>query len=218
MAELARLPRIKVCGITDPADALAAVDAGADAVGLVAYPGSPRAVTLERAARIAAGLRPETVVVVVMVDATPSEARRWLAALGANAVQLCGGEDPRAWEDFPGAILRRVAVAEGAREELERWSRIARGFVLDHPASPGGSGKPVDAALATELVPLARPCLLAGGLDEENVAERVARLRPDGVDASSRLELEPGRKDRVRVARFVASARAALAALSEVAQ
>jgi phosphoribosylanthranilate isomerase len=93
---------------------------------------------------------------------------------------------------------------------IESWRGIAAGFVLDHPSSAGGSGREIDLAIAAELARLA-PCLLAGGLDERNVAERVRAVRPAGVDASSRLESAPGHKDPARVTAFIRAARAEVA-------
>ena len=135
-----------------------------------------------------------------------------MRAAGARALQLCGEERASHWRSFPFTILRRVAVDETAEEEIDGWRRIAAGFVLDHPEAPGGTGRSVDLELARELASRA-PCFLAGGLDANNVAAIVGRVRPHGVDASSGLESSPGVKDGARVAAFVRAARAALDAL-----
>jgi phosphoribosylanthranilate isomerase len=156
VAESFRIPRIKVCGVRNAADAVA------------------------------------------------------VASAGVRAVQLCGDELARDWTSFPLPILRRIAVRPGAERELDSWLGIAAGFVLDHPAGPGGTGRAVELELAAQLASRA-PCLLAGGLDASNVAGLVERVRPAGVDASSRLESAPGVKDPARVADFVRAARAALA-------
>jgi phosphoribosylanthranilate isomerase len=126
-------------------------------------------------------------------------------------VQLCGSEAPADWRDFPALVLRRVAVDGRARDEMEAWRGIAHRYVLDHPRGPGGTGERVDLALAAELA-RSGECLLAGGLDASNVAERIARVRPFGVDASSQLESAPGTKDPQRVREYVLAARAALEA------
>jgi len=131
---------------------------------------------------------------------------------GASALQLCGSENVEDWRECPLPILRRVAVDGGGLAQIQRWSAVARGFVLDYPVGPGGSGRTVSPGLAAELAQTA-PCLLAGGLDPENVRARVEAIRPFGVDASSRLERQPGEKDHVRVERFVQSARRALLSL-----
>ena len=208
----ARVPRVKVCGLTRPGDIELAARVGADAFGVVEYPRSPRAVDAERAADLIAKLGQRGMAVAVMVDAEPRAASAWLERSGAHALQLCGAESPRDWSDFSWPLLRRVAVGPGAAEEIEVWRDVALAFVLDHPSAPGGSGRDVDLTLAAELS-LAAPCLLAGGLDGDNVAARVARVRPAGVDASSRLESAPGRKDAARVERFVGAARRALEGL-----
>jgi len=209
VAEGLTLPRIKVCGLTDAEAARAAAAAGADAIGLVHFAPSPRSLTADEAARLVAGLPEGVLPVAVLVDATPETALAFAQEAGARAVQLCGTERAADWRGFPLAVLRRVAVAEGAAGELAAWRGVALGFVLDHPAGPGGSGRAVDLELAARLAAQA-PCLLAGGLDEHNVSARVHAVRPAGVDASSRLELAPGRKDAERVRAFVAAAHAAL--------
>lgn len=211
--ERPRLPRVKVCGMTRPTDVFTAVEAGADALGFVSYWASPRDLPVASAAELV-GVVPEGIATVaVMVDPTPDHARRYVEGTGTGWLQLCGDERPVDWFDFPRPILRRVAVDPDGHEaaaEIERWRPLVAGFVLDHPSGPGGTGLPVDLAPASHLAALA-PCLLAGGLDAENVAGRVALVRPAGVDGSSRLESEPGKKDSDRVLAFVAAAREALA-------
>jgi phosphoribosylanthranilate isomerase len=217
------LPRVKVCGVRRFADievalGLEARDASGapnssgapDAIGLVAWRESPRFVDARVASEIVRRLPASILPVAVMVDVSPRAASEWSTAAGCRAVQLCGAEEPSEWRGFPSPILRRVAVDRGARVELAAWRGIAAGFVLDHPSAHGGTGIGVDLDLAAELSSAA-PCLLAGGLDAENVAERIARVRPWGVDASSRLETAPGVKDPERVAAFVCRARSALA-------
>jgi phosphoribosylanthranilate isomerase len=205
------LPRIKVCGITLVEDALAAVEAGCDALGVVEYARSPRRVDAARAREIVEAVGKRAIVIAVMVDASPELALRWLEASGAHGVQLCGGELASAWRGFAHPVLRRIPVDERAERELETWRDVASAFVLDHPSGPGGTGQGVELPRAARLCALA-PCLLAGGLDDRNVAERVAAAAPFGVAASSRLESAAGRKDRARVAAFVRNARAALEA------
>jgi phosphoribosylanthranilate isomerase len=202
--EAKRIPRVKVCGITALADVESAFVQGLDAVGIVRWPRSPRFLAADAAAKLAASLPSGILAVEVLVDAEPGDVAPW-----AKVVQLCGGEAPEPWFDFRLPILRRLPVAPGAEIVLEAWAGVAAGFVLDHPSGPGGTGKEVDLDLAVELARRA-PCLLAGGLDETNVGERVRRVRPAGVDASSRLETAPGRKDPSRVAAFAREANSAL--------
>jgi phosphoribosylanthranilate isomerase len=203
------LPRVKICGITREVDLLAALDAGASAIGFVEYPASPRSVTRERARALIDVVAGRVPAVAVLVDRDPDAAAAWLRASGATVAQLCGSERPEAWRGFDFPIFRRVAADENAEDEIAAWQGIAAAFVLDHPSAPGGTGLGVDRARAAILARLA-PCLLAGGLDEDSVAERIREVRPRGVDASSRLEISPGIKDPARVAAFVRAARETL--------
>lgn len=209
MAEPVPVPRVKVCGLTRPEDVRAAVEAGCDAVGVVEHPPSPRSVDAASARPLLADLPPGVLPVAVFVDRSPDFVARWLEASGARAAQLCGTESPADWRGFPYPVLRRLAVSDGAEDELARWGETSACFVLDHPGGPGGTGRAVGLLTAARLASLA-PCLLAGGLDPENVAARVAAVKPAGVDASSRLEREPGVKDAARVRGFVEGALAAL--------
>lgn len=205
---MADLPRIKVCGLTRPEDVRAAVEAGADALGFVSYPPSPRhlepALMRELVALVPAGL----CTVAVLVDMSPAQASEHLAATGLGWVQLCGGERAADWRGFDAPLLRRVGVDQDAAAELERWAQVADGFVLDHASSPGGTGRLVDQDQARELASLA-PCLLAGGLGPASVSQAIAAVRPHGVDASSKLEAAAGHKDPAAVLDYVRAARAA---------
>ncbi len=217
------IPRVKVCGLCRAEDAVAAVQAGAEALGVVHYPPSPRSVSAETAAQIFAGLNcgldgaqnagqelPATALkVAVMVNPEPSIAEQWATTATANAVQLCGEETAEEWRGFPLPILRRIGVDATAVDEMRKWADVASLFVLDHPASAGGSGKTVDFELAAQLCRLA-PCLLAGGLADDNVADAIAAVQPSGVDASSRLEQSTGQKDQARTKLFVQRALSAL--------
>jgi len=214
MSEATRdlLPRVKVCGLTTAEDVALALDAGADACGFVHHPPSPRSVPLEELARLASAVRGEARSVLVLVDADPAEVSQLVRGCGIDLVQLCGDERPEDWRDSGLALLRRLPAEPGAGSELERWRGIATGFVIDHPSSPGGSGRGVDVELAASFCREA-PCLLAGGLGADNVAERIARVRPAGVDAASRLEASPGRKNTQLTRDYV---RHALRALREL--
>ena len=153
--------------------------------------------------------------VAVMVDLIPDQALQWAIQADARAVQLCGSETPSEWADFVLPVLRRIPVDETGATELKSWQGIASEFVLDHPSSAGGSGKTVDPNLAVELCELA-PCILAGGLHGGNVAEAIRAIRPHGVDASSRLELDSGVKDSNRLKDFVLNARQAFSSLTRL--
>lgn len=205
MADPLRLPRVKVCGLARPEDVAVALEAGADGLGFVLHPASPRAVDAATARRLAAHVPSEVTTVAVVVDATPGEALDLLDASGLEMIQLCGAQRAADWNNFPRPILRRIPVEPGAEAELASWAAFARGFVLDHPSTAGGSGRTVDLDLAAEFCS-AFPCLLAGGLDALRVGDAVLTARPYGVDASSRLERAPGEKDPDAVRRFVLSA------------
>ncbi|MCB1887214.1 MAG: hypothetical protein KDH20_06385, partial [Rhodocyclaceae bacterium] len=147
----------------------------------------------------------------VMVDVDPAAALAWATAAGVDRIQLCGVQRAEDWIEFPLPVWRRVGVdAEGAAE-IEAWSKVAELFVLDHPATPGGSGRNVDFVQAARLARTA-PCLLAGGLGADNVAAAIAAVQPYGVDASSRLETQPGRKNPAEVLAYVRAAQQALGA------
>jgi len=203
------VPRIKVCGLRGAEDLPAPFPAALDAVGFVGWHRSPRCVTPERAARVVDAIPRRVLPVAVLVEPLPEEAERFLRASGCRALQLCGRERPREWIDFPYPIFRRVAVDEHAEAEMDAWSALASGFVLDHPAAQGGTGIAVDSTLARKLAERG-VCILAGGLHAENVADLAAAVRPRGVDASSRLERADGRKDPARVLAFVEAAARAL--------
>jgi phosphoribosylanthranilate isomerase len=206
------LPRIKVCGLRRSSEVEAAVTAGADAIGLVAVRSSPRFIEVQDARDLVAALPAGMHAIAVFADAPASEVLTWMRATGADAVQLCGNEQSSQWRNFPAPILRRLAVDNQADDELERWRSVAAGFVLDHPSQPGGSGLEVQTDHAAALCKAAA-CMLAGGLDAENVAARIRSVVPRGVDASSRLEDAAGRKDVERIRAFVL---AALAAFEEL--
>lgn len=212
MAEQFRLPRVKVCGLASAADAMHALAAGAEALGFVFHPGSPRCIEREVVTAICELLPAEVLTVAVVVDTSLDQADQLLGTTGLRAIQLCGAQHPQDWSDFHAPILRRIGVEVGAQAELAEWREVAAGFVLDNPSSPGGTGREVDRDLAAELC-RAHPCLLAGGLDAERVAPAIRDVRPAGVDASSRLEQQPGQKDPAAVEAFVRIALDTLAGL-----
>lgn len=209
-----QLPQVKVCGLARAEDAHAAHAAGASALGAVHYPPSPRSVSPEEMARIFADLPADLLKVGVIVDLDRADAEQLLTRGGANAVQLCGSERAEDWQDFAVPILRRIPVDASGAAEIEAWRGVASGFVLDHPKTAGGSGQAVDFPLAAQLAAMA-PCLLAGGLSAGLAAEAIATVRPAGVDASSRLEQAPGRKNPAAVLAFVKEAQSAFRRLAE---
>lgn len=203
--------RIKVCGVTSEEVARVALDAGADHLGLVLCP-SPRRVTLERASRLVRAVPASWVG--VFADAPLEQMARVARELGLAAVQLHGRESPEqclAVRERTGVPVWKAIPADGGREGA--YEAAVDALLLD--PGPGGSGRTLDWDVVGARFPRSRrvvPLLLAGGLSPENVARAIREAEPDGVDASSRLELAPGLKDPGLVSAFVQEARAAAAA------
>jgi len=207
-------PRVKVCGLTDPAEARACAEAGAWAVGVVFAP-SPRRVGVDQAARVLDALPPETARVGVFVDPAPEDLERAVRACALTHVQLHGTADTAAARATGRAVW--VGVGFDGPDALARAAAAGADLTLFDAAVPGrhgGTGRRLDwAALARALGGggVAGPVGLAGGLDPGNVAEAVRVVRPDLVDVSSGVEWRPGRKDPERVRAFCEGARAAAA-------
>jgi len=214
-------PRVKVCGLTSLEDARRAAEAGADFLGFVFYPKSPRFVPPERVAVITAALRAEFGAeaprfVGVFVDAPVEQVRATLDIAGLDLAQLHGGEPPalvgalhpRAFKALrPRSSEEAVAMAESYRAVLPEDGALPQ-LLVDayHPTRPGGTGLRADWGIARELARRFR-LLLAGGLTPENVGEAIAQVRPWGVDVSSGVERSPGLKDPARLRAFVEAVR-----------
>jgi phosphoribosylanthranilate isomerase len=201
---------VKICGITSPEDGRMAAEAGADAVGLVFWPGSPRRVDLATAGRISAALPPFVLRVGVFVDAGRDELVRAADEAGLDLLQLHGSEPPDAVENLPRRALKALRVGDGfVLAEALRYEGRAAGLVLDtkDAAAPGGTGRSFDWTLAQGVRDRVKFLMLAGGLHAGNVAEAIRTVRPDAVDVSSGVESAPGRKDPAKVRAFVAAAR-----------
>lgn len=204
--------RIKVCGLTSEESARAAVEAGADHLGLVLCP-SVRRLAPERAADLVAQVPASWVG--IFADAPLAEMRALASDLGLAALQLHGSETPdlcRAVRDATSLPVWK-ALGPDFQERAREYDGAADALLLD--AGRGGTGRPLDWDRVAERFPRGsrgRPVLLAGGLDGDNVAAAIRAADPDGVDASSRLESAPGIKDPARVRAFVRAARAAATA------
>jgi phosphoribosylanthranilate isomerase len=203
---------IKVCGITNPADALAAVEAGADALGFNFYRRSPRYIEPAGARAIIERLPARVLCVGVFVnEAEPQEVARLAEVSGIGALQLHGDETP----EYCRALRERYvikALRAGAGFAPERVSEYeTQAHLLDafSHAAYGGTGRTVDWSLARRARELTPRLFLAGGLSPENVAEAIAAVEPYAVDACSSLESAPGRKDLKRVRAFIKSVRGA---------
>ena len=209
--------RVKICGIQDETAAMAAAEAGADAVGLIFAPGR-RQVDLARARRIGAALPPFVTKVGVVVNEPLDRVRALIDGVRLDAVQLHGDEDAaycRAVRDLGVTVIKAVWVAGPLDVDRLRSLPVAA-LLLDtyRPSMRGGSGETFDWSLAAPLAAAMR-VILSGGLSPENVAAGVAAVRPYGVDVSSGVEID-GRKDPSKMRAFVAAARAADARLTEV--
>ncbi len=191
---------VKICGITNREDALAAVEAGASALGFNFYSSSPRYVTPEQAGEILGVIPAGVWKAGVFVNAPAEETAGLAARLGLDIVQLHGESPaPRGFR-----VWRAVPVGPGF--DVNRLDDpAAEAFLLDTASAKvyGGTGRTFDWSVARDS---ARRVIIAGGLDEDNVREAIRQARPWGVDACSRLESSPGRKDHARMRRFVRAA------------
>ncbi|HEX6711600.1 MAG TPA: phosphoribosylanthranilate isomerase [Rubrobacter sp.] len=200
---------VKICGITNAGDARVAADAGADAVGLV-FAESPRRVSVEEARGVCIALPESVLRVGVFVDAEPGEILRISRELGLDLVQLHGDETPEtvtAVREGGVKVMKALRVRDAASlEALDEYE--ADLFLLDAYSAKarGGTGERFDWGVAKSLRGRDN-IVVSGGLGPENVREAVMLFEPYGVDASSSLEDEPGRKNGERVRRFILAAK-----------
>ena len=204
-------PKIKFCGITNPGDAELAVNAGAWAIGMILWPGSPRRCRIQVAAEIAAAHRRHVQIAGVFVNPTLDQVARAADEIGLSLVQLHGDEGPV----FCGEVARRTGcrVIKAARvrsgADIQAMSAFHTDFhLLDSYVGglPGGTGE----TFAWELAhahPGRVPVVLSGGLNPDNVADAIAVVRPYAVDVASGVELSPGRKDPAKLQAFAAAVR-----------
>jgi phosphoribosylanthranilate isomerase len=196
--------RVKICGITRPEDAAAAAECGADAIGLVFYPPSPRAVGIARARSIVEAVPPFVTTVALFVNPSPGEVERVLVEVPVDLLQFHGDEPPERCEAYGRPYLKAIPMREGVDlGAAARGYASARGLLLDtyREGVPGGTGATFDWSRAA--VGLGKPVILAGGLTPENVAGAVERVRPWAVDVSGGVEAEKGVKDPHRMQAFV---------------
>lgn len=213
---------IKICGIKDLSAVDAALKAGADMVGLVFFPPSPRSVSLAKGAALAARARGKARVVALTVDADDALLDGIAAQVAPGLLQLHGKETParvseiRKRTGIP--VMKALPVAEAADLDIvPAYAAVAEQILFDarppkDATRPGGHGRAFDWTLLSR-VPRSRPIMLSGGLDPDNIAIAIRTVRPDAVDVSSGVEQSPGVKDAQKIVAFVANARAASAAL-----
>jgi phosphoribosylanthranilate isomerase len=201
--------RIKICGLTREADVDAAVAAGADAIGFVFYPPSPRYVTAQRVAELAKRIPPFVDVVGLFVNESPQLVHAACAMVPINVLQFHGDEDAAYCRQFARPYLRAARVRPGLDlVEFARSFPDARGLLLDaFVEGYGGGGHVFD----WTLIPPDLPgfLVLSGGLTATNVAEAIERVHPVAVDVSSGVEMSKGIKDHSKIAAFVAAVRKA---------
>jgi len=200
--------RIKICGITHPDDALAAVDGGADLVGLNFVPGSPRCLDPRTAERIAARVEGQVERVAVFQDTPWEEIERTLRRVEVERVQLHGDEAPEDVEQLDLPVIKALRGAD--RDTAERFPGSI--LLLDHPTEGGGRGKAWPWRQAADLIAEGLDVILAGGLNAENVGgaiEDLGDLLPWGVDVATGVEGENHRKDPRRIEAFIRAVREA---------
>lgn len=196
--------RSKICGITRIEDALAAAEAGADAIGLVFYANSPRAVDVRQARAIIAELPPFVTTVGLFVNASRCELNEILEAVPLDLLQFHGDETPQDCEGYHRPWIKALRVRPG--DDLEAACQLyagARGILLDTfvPGVPGGTGEAFDWSLVPAR--LSKPIILAGGLSAGNVGQAIAQVRPYAVDVSGGVEQAKGIKGAAKIEAFI---------------
>ena len=206
------MARIKICGITSSEDALYACQAGADAIGLVFYPPSPRHVDVQQARNIVADIPPFTSSVALFVNAERALIEQVIEQVKIDILQFHGDETESFCASFSRPYIKAIRMKPGLDlYEVQEHYASARALLLDTYVKgvPGGTGK----AFNWDKIPpdLHKPVILAGGLDADNVAQAVAQVKPYAVDVSGgvekKTEAEKGKKDRAEITRFINNAR-----------
>ncbi|NWL75627.1 phosphoribosylanthranilate isomerase [Pseudomonas taiwanensis] len=201
--------RIKICGITRIEDALAAVAAGADAIGFVFYAKSPRAVTPAQAGAIIAALPPFVTTVGLFVDMPRAELTQLLEVVPLDLLQFHGDESPADCGGYGRPYIKALRVKPGddVAAAIACYPE-ASGVLLDTyvAGTPGGTGEAFDWSLVPRNA--AKPVILAGGLTPENVGDAVRQVRPYAVDVSGGVEASKGIKDAAKIQAFIQQARA----------
>jgi phosphoribosylanthranilate isomerase len=197
--------RVKICGITREQDLDAAVGAGADALGFVFYPPSPRFLAAERAAELVRRIPPFVSSVGLFVNPDPDTVRAVLGTVPLDLLQFQGDESPQFCEQFGRPYLKVARMRPGFDlVEFARAFASARGLLLDaYVEGYGGAGQVFDWSLVPAKLSL--PILLAGGLTAENVGGAIRQLKPWAVDVSSGVEMAKGIKDAAKIAAFIAA-------------
>lgn len=200
---MSRRVRVKVCGLTRVEDVFAAAQAGADAVGMVFYPPSPRYLGIAQARRLRQAVPPFVSTVALFVNAPAGDVMRVLDAVRPDLLQFHGEETPQYCRSFGVPYIKACRVRPGV--DLLEYLRAfpdAAGWMADaYVDAYGGTGTTFDWALVPAV--LDRPLILSGGLTKDNVAEAIGRVRPWAVDVSSGVEIAKGIKDAARISAFI---------------
>ncbi len=202
MAEQMRT-RVKICGMTRRQDADFAAESGADAIGLVFYPPSPRAVTVAQAQEIVDGLAPFVSVVALFVDPDEALVSQCLDALSIDIIQFHGNETAAFCSQFGKPYIKAIRMKPDADlVALAEEYDSARGLLLDtyQPGTPGGTGKTFD---WSRIAQIDKPVILAGGLNADNIQQAIQQVRPFAVDVSGGVESEKGIKSHDKISAFM---------------
>ncbi len=202
------MTKVKICGITNAIDAQLACDCGADAIGLVFYPPSPRYIKPEQARKIVAGLPPFVTSVALFVNADRNEVETVLQQTGIDLIQFHGNESAQFCASFKRPYIKAIRMKDGLNlYAVEKEYASARGILLDtyKKGIPGGTGE----SFNWTKVPhdLHKPVILAGGLNADNVAQAVKQVQPYAVDVSGGVEAAKGKKDQNKIMAFVNNAK-----------
>ncbi len=195
--------RVKICGITRRQDAEFAIEMGADALGLVFYAPSPRAVTIAQAQQIIAGLPPFVSIVALFVDANPEQVHMCLKSMKIDILQFHGDESPEYCEQFDRPYLKAIRMRDDINlTKLAADYRSASALLLDsyQAGIPGGTGQVFDWSMIQDID---KPIILAGGLTVENVAQAIKQVNPYAIDVSGGVEQSKGIKDEQKIIAFM---------------
>ena len=196
--------RVKICGITRAQDAIKAVEFGADAIGLVFYDKSPRAVSIDDARAIIQKIPPFVSIVGLFVDPSPKDVAAVLHRVSLDLLQFHGDELPSECSAYGKPYIKAIKIREGIdiAAQVNKYTS-ARGILLDtyDPKVPGGTGRVFDWSVIPKG--LSKPIILAGGLTPENVWQAITKVRPFAVDVSGGVEADKGIKDIEKLAAFM---------------
>jgi len=197
--------RFKVCGITNLEDAMAAIDAGAYAIGFIFVEKSPRHIRPEDAKRIISSIPPFVQTVGVFVDESPSKIKEICEICGLDMIQFHGNEGPILCKEFMPKSIKAIRVKDkNSIERISDYIGCVRAILLDtyKKEKEGGTGESFDWNLAVEAKKFGIPIILSGGIGAENVREAILTVRPFAVDVNSKVEVRPGKKSYNLIRRF----------------